>query len=332
MILANEFNCPVRARKRELDAVVAVAAADMETSLSTVALFEKELAAWTGFAHSVGASSDTGCVSVMLGALGFRSGDEIIVSPDVPPWVIAPLLHAGLTLGVADYEPGTLRVCTASLARQIGSKTRALLVSSPFGFQQDFSALLALGRSKRVVTIIEMTETLGVTVDKRRIYDGFDIGLLSLKEGHSDLSTGEGGALLFRSPQWAQRAKSYSQFSDLDGLNPGVNHKLSGIQCAVGRLRIKALTARIVGYRDSAYRISTYCQQRGVSLLARPAGRMAGRAVVADKAAADAAGIPWRELPLLTHYLAPLANLAPEAARMAQAWCGMHVDEWGDDR
>ncbi len=330
MILANEFNCPQRARKRELDAVMAVAAGDREMSVSTVALFEKELAEWTGFVQSVGVSSDTGGISVMLGALGFRFGDEVIVSPDVPPWVIAPLLHAGLTLAVVDYEPGSLRVNTAALARLVSSKTRAILVSSPFGCQQDFSELLALGRRKRLVTVIEMTESLGVTFEKRRIYDGFDIGLLSLKEGHSDISTGEGGALLFRNAEWARRAKSYAQFSDLDGINPGVNHKLSGIQCAVGRLRIKALTARIVGYRDSAYRIAAYCQQRGISLLPRLAGRMAGRAVVVNKTAADAANLPWQELPLLTHYLAPLENLAPEAARMAQAWCGVPVSEWGE--
>jgi dTDP-4-amino-4,6-dideoxygalactose transaminase len=52
------------------------------------------------------------------------------------------------------------------------------------------------------------------------------------------LSTGEGGALLFRDPKLGKRARSFAQFGNLDGKTLGVNHKLSAAQAALGLARI----------------------------------------------------------------------------------------------
>ncbi|WCG83755.1 DegT/DnrJ/EryC1/StrS family aminotransferase [Pectobacterium sp. A5351] len=259
-IFANDLHDPVQARKRELDAVIAVAAGDMETSLATVARFESELADWAGFAACVGTSSDTGGVSVMLGALDFRPGDEVIVGPDVPAWVTSPLVHAGLIPVAADYEPGTLRVQLAAFEQHFSERTRAVLVSSSFLYRQDIAHVIEMSRARQLVTIVELTASIDTMLDHRQIAEGFDIGLLSLREGDSAISTGEGGAVFFRHREWGRRAKSYSQFSDLDGIHVGVNHKISGIQCAVGRLRLQALMARNAAHRAAGYRMGADSQ------------------------------------------------------------------------
>ncbi|QQG27851.1 DegT/DnrJ/EryC1/StrS family aminotransferase [Pectobacterium carotovorum] len=250
-IFANDFNDPVQARKRELDAVIAVAAGNMETSLATVACFESELADWAGFAACVGTSSDTGGVSVMLGALDFRPGDEVIVGPDVPVWVTSPLVHAGLTPVAVNDECAQL----ASFEQHVSERTRAVLVSSSFLYRQDITHVIEMSRARQLVTIVELTASIDTMLGHRQIAEGFDIGLLSLREGLSTISTGEGGAVLFRHREWGRRAKSYSQFSDLDGINVGVNHKISGIQCAVGRLRLQALMSRNTAHRAAGYRV-----------------------------------------------------------------------------
>ncbi|WP_225085700.1 DegT/DnrJ/EryC1/StrS family aminotransferase [Pectobacterium colocasium] len=254
-IFANDLNDPVQARKRELDAVIAVAAGDMDTSLATVARFESELADWAGFAACVATSSDTGGVSVMLGALDFRPGDGVIVGPDVPAWVTSPLVHAGLIPVAADYEPGTLHVQLAAFEQHVSERTRAVLVSSSFLYQQDIAHVIEMSRARQLVTIVELTASIDTMLDHRQIAEGVDIGLLSLREGRSAISTGEGGAVLFRHREWGRRAKSYSQFSDLDGIHLGVNHKISGIQCAVGRLRLQALIARNAAQHTAGYRM-----------------------------------------------------------------------------
>ncbi|MEQ9890850.1 DegT/DnrJ/EryC1/StrS family aminotransferase [Pectobacterium aroidearum] len=276
-IFSNDLNDPVQARKRELDAVIAVAAGDMETSLATVARFESELADWAGFATCVGTSSDTGGVSVMLGALDLRPGDEVIVGPGIPAWVTSPLVHAGLIPVAADYEPGTLRVQLASFEQHFSERTRAVLVSSSFLYRQDIAHIIGMSRARQLVTIVELTASVDTMLDHRQIAEGFDIGLLSLREGDSAISTGEGGAVLFRHREWGRRAKSYSQFSDLDGIHVGVNHKISGIQCAVGRLRLQALMARNAAHRAAGYRMDADSQH--------PASRSLSPSVVAGAGA-----------------------------------------------
>ncbi|MEQ9918641.1 DegT/DnrJ/EryC1/StrS family aminotransferase [Pectobacterium aroidearum] len=275
-IFANDLNDPVQARKRELDAVIAVAAGDMETSLATVARFESELADWAGFATCVGTSSDTGGVSVMLGALDFRPGDEVIVGPDVPAWVTSPLVHAGLIPVAADYEPGTLRVQLASFEQHFSERTRAVLVSSSFLYRQDIAHIIGMSRARQLVTIVELTASVDTMLDHRQIAERFDIGLLSLREGDSAISTGEGGAVLFRHREWGRRAKSYSQFSDLDGIHVGVNHKISGIQCAVGRLRLQALMARNAAHRAAGYRMDVDSQRPASQSLSPSVSVVAG--------------------------------------------------------
>ncbi|MEI7411153.1 DegT/DnrJ/EryC1/StrS family aminotransferase [Pectobacterium aroidearum] len=254
-IFSNDLNDPVQARKRELDAVIAVAAGDMDASLATVARFESELADWAGFATCVGTSSDTGGVSVMLGALDLRPGDEVIVGPGIPAWVTSPLVHAGLIPVAADDEADTLGVQLASFEQRFSDRTRAVLVSSSFLYHQDIAHVIALSRAKQLVTIVELTASIGTMLDHRQIVEGLDVGLLSLREGVSAISTGEGGAVFFRHREWGRRAKSYSQFSDLDGINVGVNHKISGIQCAVGRHRLQALMAKNGAYSAADFRM-----------------------------------------------------------------------------
>lgn len=228
--------------ERELDAVMTAAAGDMAHALHIVSQFEQQLAAWTGFTCCVTASTETGAVSVMLGALGLVAGDELIVSADLPDWVLSPLVHAGLQLKVPAWQQPLNADAVAAL---FSERTRALFVT-PAADEDGLLSTLAAVCRQRQIACIRLLSTLPAAATEPGV-QAADIGVFSLKEGASALSTGEGGALLFRCQAWGEKAKSYAQFSDLDGIHTGVNHKLSGVQCALGLVRLRHLTAQQSG-------------------------------------------------------------------------------------
>lgn len=176
----------------ERDAVLAIASGDMNASIAVVNQFEKELAEWAGFKSSVCVSSNTATVSVLLGAMDARPGDEFIISPEVPAWVIAPLLHSGVNVVVADYHANSLCLCADSVERVISADTKALIISIPFGILDLSQEIIELARKYDFLLIIDFTGLQPFNLKDKCAVNNFDVGIMSLKEGESKLSVGEG--------------------------------------------------------------------------------------------------------------------------------------------
>ncbi|QDX31011.1 DegT/DnrJ/EryC1/StrS aminotransferase family protein [Dickeya poaceiphila] len=319
-------SCATSQLKRELDAVMSVAVGDMDNALAAVSAFEAALAEFACFSRCVTTSSETGTVSVMIGALDFQPGDEVIVSPDVSDWVISALLHAGIALALIDYAPDSLRLNLATLRKKVNSRTRAVLISSHFDCRQDFSALHDLCREQHLFSLLEITPLLTLNPQLPQRCAGFDMAFLSLREGSSAMSTGEGGAIFYRRQDWGTRAKSYSQFSDLDGIHLGVNHKLSGIQCALGQVRLNTLGLQRRAVQAQIDRAKTDCERVSVPQLPDLQNNSFS-IVVIDKERATTCGISWQPLPILNRLLEPLFWQAPEAVKMQQKWAVMSLQE-----
>ncbi len=314
-------------------AIVAKAAAHRRCSKSRhVDRFETELAAWAGFERAVVTSSETGAASVMIGALGLEPGDEIIVSPVIPAWLLFALLHAGLVPVFADFAPGRFTVATDAAEAKLTGRTRALLVALPFGHPEDMSTLHALAKAANVPLIFEISESLGASFRNKPAHSDVDIAVLSLREGHSALSTGEGGALFFRAPSLAEKAKSYARFSDLDGVHLGINQKLSEVQAALGRHRLEMLDATLALRQSRLAELAERVSRSGLVVIEPAVTSKRGTCVVAARTAAlSAFGAQARPMSLAIDLPASrgMPVDCPQARSAARRWCGVALDPCG---
>lgn len=289
--------------------------------------FETSLAAWAGFEWAVVGSSETGAASVMAGALELKPGDEVIVSPAIASWLLSALIHAGIVPVFADFASGQFMVAAEAVEKNLGKRTRGILISFPFGHPEDISAIHTIAQDVGLPLIVEVTESLGSSLGTKSVYRYADIAILSLREEDSALSTGEGGVLFIRDAPTAKKAKSYARFSDLDGMNHGINQKLSEVQCALGLYRLGGLDVQL----DNRQRILTDLADRmtrnGIAIKGLADGCKRGKFIVAHKGQSlEAFGAQVRQLtlavnlPVIRDY--PVAD-CPEAHSMAREWCGV---------
>lgn len=307
------------ARKRELDAIMSLTRGDMADSLSAVASFESALADFFSFTGCVTTSSETGALSVMAGSMGLTPGEEIMISPDVSVWVIATLRHFGISLKLIDYAPGTLHIDITTLGKKITGNSRGIILSSHFSCPDENARLNDFCKNNRLVTVVEITPSCMCDPHVHERVAGFDIALLSLREGCSALSTGEGGALLYRREDWTRKAKSFSQFSDLDGIHAGVNHKLSGIQCALGLVRLDALTQKKITVCAAITQNRVEYQRISIPRLTL-SDRYSYSGWIIDRQSAAAHQLHYHDLPVLRGFPASFLAEAPEAEKMCLQW------------
>lgn len=210
----------------ELATVCAAARAFGDDGSGMATRYESDLAEAFAVNEAVAVSSDSATVTVLCGALSLTPGDEVIVSPDVAPWVLGALRQAQITPitdGIHAMSP----------------RTRAIIyVLHASVTAKDLKALRERAQRRAVPLVLDFGPIVGPAA--RNPAQKTDIALFATGEGMS-LSTGEGGVLLFHDSDLAEAARTYAQFGRLDGIRSGVNHKLSPVQAALGRLRLRRL-------------------------------------------------------------------------------------------
>ncbi len=228
----------------ELEAILAVAGRHQQTNCSE--LFGAALAAAAGVSHGLAVSSDTAAVSTLIGAIGLRPGDSVLVAAHLRTRFVFPLFFGGLVPVFVDCLRTDLSLDAEAIAAAAAlERMRVAFLAAPWGVAQDLApirnALAPLGC--RIV--LDVTDCLSPGLARSGLVSGAEIALLSLTEGESPLSTGEGGALLSDDAALVADALSYQRFADLLGERPGINQKISAMQAALGLHKLNRL--QIIG-------------------------------------------------------------------------------------
>ncbi|SNR86570.1 DegT/DnrJ/EryC1/StrS family aminotransferase [Puniceibacterium sediminis] len=202
---------------RDLAAVMAATRISHDDGLSWVEHFERSLVAATGAADAVVVSTDAAMLTVLLGAFGAQRGDSIVNAlPKLPSWIAGAATLAGVKY---------IDVGQASLSPSDNAQRAYVFQLNPPGHSSNVTL-------PNVVLATDLDRC-----DWARALRRAQILMVPLTQGQP-ISTGEGGALLFNDPRLAERARTFAQFGRLDGITPGVNHKLSAVQAALGQARL----------------------------------------------------------------------------------------------
>lgn len=201
--------------------------------------FEKKIEEFTGLKNCLAVSNGTVAIHLALESLGIGEGDEVIV-PDLTFAATAnAVLQAGATPVFVDVEHDSLGLDFELVKKAITDRTKGLLLVHLYGFPaRDYEKIHELCQEKGIALIEDCAEALGTYSNGQHVGLRGDAATFSFF-GNKLITTGEGGAVAFKSSLIADKARVLRDH----GQSPerryyhevaGFNYRLTGLQAAIG--------------------------------------------------------------------------------------------------
>lgn len=207
--------------------------------------FEAAWADYCGMPHGIAVSSGTAALQVALGCLDFAPGDEVILPTFTIISCALAVLEAGAVPVLVDSDPRTWCLDTAQVAAKITPRTRAILPVHIYGHPPDFDPLLDIARQHDLTLIEDAAEAHGAEYRGRKAGGLGDLSIFSFY-ANKIVSTGEGGMVLARTDELAERARGLRNLC----FRPdrrfyhtalGHNYRLTNVQAAIGLAQVEQI-------------------------------------------------------------------------------------------
>ena len=235
--------------REEIDAAVREVLASGEYILGPrVRLLEENLAACCGVPYGVGVASGSDALLLALLACGIGKGDEVITTPFTFFATAGTISRTGATPVFADIEPVTCNIDPEKISALISPRTRAIVPVHIFGQMADMDAVLDLARAHRLLVIEDACQALGAGNKGRKAGSLGHAGCFSFFPTKNLGGCGDGGMVVTRDPQVADRVMSLRTHGSRQKFihhSVGCNSRLDEIQAAVLLVKLKYLDSWI---------------------------------------------------------------------------------------
>jgi dTDP-4-amino-4,6-dideoxygalactose transaminase len=255
----------------EQDAVKAALDSNWITAGPRIEEFEKNFAeAIGGEVNAVAVSSATAALHLSLLAMGIGPGDEVIVPSLTFVACAHTIRYVGATPVFADItSEENWNISVADVARKITPRTRAVMPVHYAGYACDMSHLMELA-AQRGIDVVEDCSHAPLTSYEGKMVGTFGVTGCFSFFSNKNMTTGEGGMVLTRTPEIANRirilrshgitASTYQRFKGhaygYDVADLGFNYRLDEIRAALGIVQLKKLRHYNAERKD---RVASYC-------------------------------------------------------------------------
>lgn len=201
-----------------------------------VKAFEQECIDFLGVQDAIGVANGTDALVIVLDALGFGPGDEVICPAFTFYATAEAIARIGATPVFADIDPDTLNLDVDDVAARITPKTKAIMPVHLFGRPAPLAELAALG-----LPLIE---------DSAQAFGSSEIGTTGVAATFSFFPTknlfclGDGGLVAANDPELAERVRMLRFHGSRDKVEfelVGYNSRLDEVQAAMLRVLLKEL-------------------------------------------------------------------------------------------
>ncbi|MCA9216052.1 MAG: DegT/DnrJ/EryC1/StrS family aminotransferase [Planctomycetales bacterium] len=225
-----------------------------------VKAFENEFANFQGAKFAVSCTNGTTAIEMALRATGVVEGDEVIV----PCYSFIATASAVVTMGAipvfADILPDTLCIDPADVAKEITSRTAAIIPVHVAGRVADMDAINSLAKQHNLKVFEDAAHAWGSRTNGQGAGTLSQAGTFSFQET-KNMTAGEGGILVTDDENLADLCRSFthcgrtkgSAWYDHDVL--GSNLRLTEFQAAILSAQLKRLPEQIATRERNAARI-----------------------------------------------------------------------------
>ncbi len=200
--------------------------------------FEERWAAYCGMPYGIAVSNGSTALDIAVDLLKLEAGDEVIMPTFT---IISPaqsVVRAGGIPVLVDSDPVTWQMDAGQIEAKITSRTKAILAVHIYGHPADMDPIMALAEKHGLTVIEDAAEVHGAEYKGRRCGG---IGHISTFSFYANklVTTGEGGMVLVKSKEHAERARSLRNLCFQPGRrfyhdSLGYNYRLTNVQAAMG--------------------------------------------------------------------------------------------------
>jgi len=214
-----------------------------------VTAFAEELAQYLSVGHVIPCANGTDALQLVMMAMGFKAGDEIITTSFTYVATAEVIALLGLTPVLVDVDPATFTMDVAAFERAITDRTVAVVPVHLFGQCADMEPILDVARRAGIRVIEDAAQAIGAQYtfsDGRTAMAGTmgDAGCTSFFPSKNLGCYGDGGAVYTNDEALAHtiaRVANHGQSVQYSHDLIGVNSRLDSIQAAVLRVKLRHL-------------------------------------------------------------------------------------------
>ncbi len=242
--------------QEDIDAVVAVLKGDWLTTGPTVTAFEAAISDVAGGHRAVSCTSGTAALHMAYAAAGVGPGDDVVTTPMTFVATASGASLLGANVVFADVEEDTALLDPAAVDAAVTDRTKVIAAVDYAGHPADYHALQPIADRVGALTLADAAHSIGGSLDGRPVGDLADLTTFSFFPT-KNLTTAEGGALVSKRDDLAQRAHEFHFIGlvrDADRFRMtdegpwhqevhefGLNYRLTDLACALGLSQLRRL-------------------------------------------------------------------------------------------
>jgi len=246
MIPFGDPSASYQAHKSEIDqAINRVLDSGWYVLGTEVDAFEEEFASFHDKEfHAVGVANGTDAIALCLRGIGLGCGDEVITPSHTAVATVAGIEQAGCTPILADIDPITRCISPESIEKRVGTITRAIMPVHIYGQPAQMHKILEIAKANNLAVIEDCSQAHGAEIHGRKVGTFADIAAYSCYPTKNLGGTGDGGVILCRAKEFAEKIKSLRQYGwneARESIIPGFNSRLDEVQAAILRVKLQHL-------------------------------------------------------------------------------------------
>ena len=125
---------------------------------------------------------------------------------------VAAIEQAGCTPVFADIDPITRCIAPKSIEKRLGPNTRALMPVHIYGQPAEMLKILEIAKAHNLAVVEDCSQAHGAEIDGLKVGTFADISAYSCYPTKNLGGTGDGGMILCRSEEFAEKIKSLRQY------------------------------------------------------------------------------------------------------------------------
>lgn len=221
-------------------------------------LFEERWADYCGMPHGIAVSNGSVALDIAVALLDLDPGDEVIMPSFT---IISPaqsVLRATGRPVLVDCDPQTWQMDAGQIEAKITSRTKAIIVVHIYGHPADMDPILEIAGRHGLRVIEDAAEVHGAAYKGSKCGGMGEISTFSFY-ANKLVTTGEGGMVLVRTPELAERARGlrnlcFQKKQRFLHDELGYNFRLTNLQAALGVGQIERIDEIVARKRAIAAR------------------------------------------------------------------------------
>lgn len=203
--------------------------------------FEERFASLCRLSDAVGVGSGTDALILSLKLLGVGPGDEVITTPLTFIATVGAIVMTGARPVFVDSENGFV-IDPSKIEAAITPRTKAIVPVHYTGNVADMPAIMPIAQRHRLVVVEDACQAIGASIDGQPVGSWGETACFSLHPLKNLNVWGDGGVIVTRSPELAQRLRRYRNHGLAnrdEAVMFGCNSRLDTVQAVIGNRLIE---------------------------------------------------------------------------------------------